>query len=661
MMLLGVDYYPEQWDPALMEADLDAIREMGGNTIRIAEFSWHLMEPEEGHYDFSFFDHVIAMAREKGLRVILGTPTAAIPAWLANRHPDILSRFENGQPRAFGGRHVYCCNSPRLYEYSEKIIRAMAGHYKDEPQIAAWQIDNEIGHEDSDLCWCPRCREAFRRFLRDKFGGDVHRLNETYGTAFWSQEYNDFDEIPLPAPTITTHNPALRLDWERFRSKSLCDFLDFQARLIREIDPQAVIIHDFPGGGLDKHVDYSQAAKCLDTAAYNNYPVWGGQKEPLPPHETAFALDHIRGLKRKNFWITEAIMGAQGHDVTGYLPRPGQAKLWSWQGMAHGCESLLYFRYRGAAKGAEQFCYGILDADNRRGRKFREVQSFFREVPQYAQALEAPIHSDVAIVYDYDSLASFRIQRQSLLLDCPGEMKKLYKAFYDRNISVDVIPAEADLTGYQIVLLPQLTVMKPEFQAKAERFVREGGTLVLTYRTGVKDPDNNLFFGEVLPVGYAGLAGVTVAETESLQEQNAFPVVGEGAFAGADGYGGVFRDMLEVRDAEVLYRYGDSFYREFAAATRKRQGPGAVYYLGCSLDEGTISRLAETILAERGIEAIPSPEGVEIVTRGGAGQKIRMLMNHTAFEAEALGITLPPYGCVMETLIPCASHVDTCL
>ena len=661
MMLLGVDYYPEQWDPALMEADLDAIREMGGNTIRIAEFSWHLMEPEEGHYDFSFFDHVIAMAREKGLRVILGTPTAAIPAWLANRHPDILSRFENGQPRAFGGRHVCCCNSPRLYEYSEKIIRAMAGHYKDEPQIAAWQIDNEIGHEDSDLCWCPRCREAFRRFLRDKFGGDVHRLNKTYGTAFWSQEYNDFDEIPLPAPTITTHNPALRLDWERFRSKSLCDFLDFQARLIREIDPQAVIIHDFPGGGLDKHVDYSQAAKCLDTATYNNYPVWGGQKEPLPPHETAFALDHIRGLKRKNFWITEAIMGAQGHDVTGYLPRPGQAKLWSWQGMAHGCESLLYFRYRGAAKGAEQFCYGILDADNRRGRKFREVQSFFREVPQYAQALEAPIHSAVAIVYDYDSLASFRIQRQSLLLDCPGEMKKLYKAFYDRNISVDVIPAEADLTGYQIVLLPQLTVMKPEFQAKAERFVREGGTLVLTYRTGVKDPDNNLFFGEVLPVGYAGLAGVTVAETESLQEQNAFPVVGEGAFAGADGYGGVFRDMLEVRDAEVLYRYGDSFYREFAAATRKRQGPGAVYYLGCSLDEGTISRLAETILAERGIEAIPSPEGVEIVTRGGAGQKIRMLMNHNAFEAEALGITLPPYGCVMETLIPCASHVDTCL
>lgn len=339
-MLLGVDYYPEQWDPALMDADMEAIRELGGNTIRIAEFSWHLMEPAEGQYDFSFFDQVIAKAKEHGLKVILGTPTAAIPAWLANKRPEILSQFENGQPRAFGGRHVCCYNSPVLYDYSEKIIRAMVSHYRAEPQVVAWQIDNEIGHEGSDLCWCPRCREAFRRFLRDKFGGDIHRLNEAYGTAFWSQEYNDFDEIPLPAPTVTTHNPALRLDWERFRSKSLCDFLDFQARLIRELDPGAVVIHDFPGGGLDKSVDYAQAAKCLDVAAYNNYPVWGGQKEPLPPHEIAFALDHIRGLKRRNFWITEAIMGAQGHDVTGYLPgrtRPSSGPGRAWPTAARPC------------------------------------------------------------------------------------------------------------------------------------------------------------------------------------------------------------------------------------------------------------------------------------------------------------------------------------
>lgn len=401
-MWLGVDYYPEQWDPALMEADMDTIREMGGNVIRIAEFSWHLMEKVEGQYDFSFFDGVIAKAKEKGLKVIMGTPTAAIPAWLAKKHPSILSQFENGQKRTFGGRHVYCFNSPEMYEYSEKIIRALVGHYRGEKQIVAWQIDNEIGHEGSDLCWCPQCQKAFQSFLSEKFGGDIDKLNDTYGTTFWSQEYNSFEEIPLPAETITTHNPALRLDWERFRSLSICRFMDFQAHLVHEVDPQAVVMHDFPGGGLDKHVDYSQVAKSLDVVAYNNYPVWGGQKVPIPPHEIAFGLDYIRGLSRKNFWITEAIMGAQGHDVTGFLPRPNQAKMWSYQGMAHGCNSMMYFRYRGAAKGAEQFCYGVLDADNVKGRKFYEVQSFFRDISQYAQAMDAPIHSDVAIVYDYD-------------------------------------------------------------------------------------------------------------------------------------------------------------------------------------------------------------------------------------------------------------------
>lgn len=649
-MWLGVDYYPEQWDPALMEADMDTILEMGGNVIRIAEFSWHLMEKTEGSFDFSFFDRVIAMAKKKGLAVIMGTPTATIPAWLAQKHPDILSQFENGQKRVFGGRHVCCYNSPVLYEYSEKIIRALVGHYKNESQIVAWQLDNEIGHEGSDLCWCPQCREAFQNYLYEKFGGDIGLLNETYGTTFWSQEYNAFHEIPLPAQTITTHNPALRLDWERFRSQSICAYIDYQVRLIRDIDPKAVIIHDFPGGGLEKHVDYAQAAKSLDVAAYNNYPVWGGMKAPLPPHEIAFALDYTRGLKGQNFWITEAIMGAQGHDITGFLPRPNQAKMWSYQGMAHGCESMLYFRYRGACKGAEQFCYGVLDADNRKGRKYYEVQSFFRDIRQYEKALNAPIRSEVAIVYDYDSLASFRIQRQSLLLDPAGEMRKLYKAFYDRNVPVDVIPAEAGLSGYKVVVLPQLIITKPEFRQKAEAFVQNGGTLVLTFRCAVKDADNNLPFGEVVPVGYTGLAGVTVAETESLQVVDAFPVEGQGLFAGSRGFGGIFRDMLEVQDAEVLYRYGDTFYTQFAAVTRRKEGPGTVYYLGCALDEATTAGLMEAIMADNGIETIPSPEGVEVVIRGGEEQRIRMVINHNDHEVPFQGTTLPPFGCAVEAL-----------
>ena len=644
-MYLGVDYYPEQWDPSMLEEDLDTICELGCNVIRIAEFCWHLMEKTEGNYDFSFFDHVIERAKEKGLKVIMGTPTATIPAWLAKKHPEILSEFENGQKRAFGGRHVYCFNSPYLYEYSGKIIRAMAEHYKDEKGIVAWQIDNEFGHEGSDVCYCPQCHKAFQEFLKKKFHGDIEALNQTYGTIFWSQEYNDFNEIPLPTETITTHNPALRLDWERFRSESIVKFADFQTSLIREICQDAVVMHDFPGGGLGKHVDYSAVAKNLDLAAYNNYPVWGGQKEPLPPSEIAFGLDYIRGLKKQNFWITEAIMGAQGHDVTGFTPRPNQAKLWSWQGLARGCESLIYFRYRGATKGAEQFCYGVLDADNVKRRKYYEVKSLFEEAKQYQAALETPMKSPVAIVYDYDSLAAFRIQRQSILLDCEQEMKKFHKIFFDSNIPVDVIPAGSDLSDYSIVILPQMIITKPDFQEQVKKFAKDGGTVVTTYRSFVKDVDNNLYFKKVIPVDFDEFAGVVVTETESLQEGQEFPLAGEGEFASTEGEGGIFRDMLEVTDAEVLFRYNDVFYKEYAAVTCKKQGNGNVYYIGCGLDEEILKQLLKKIADEQGIVYEHSTEGVEVVYRGEGDQKIKIIMNHNSKEVHNVGMTLAPFEC----------------
>lgn len=648
-MWLGVDYYPEQWDISLLEQDLDTIVELGCNVIRIAEFSWHLMEKTEGHYDFTFFDHVISRAKSKGLKVIMGTPTATIPAWLAKKEPSILSEFEDGRKRSFGGRHVYCFNSLVMYTYSEKIIRKLIEHYKDEEAIVAWQIDNEIGHEGSDVCYCRQCQTAFQKYLSEVFEGDIDALNDTYGTTFWSQEYNTFDEIPTPMETITTHNPALRLDWERFRSKSIVDFMNFQADLIREIAPNATVIHDFPGGGLTKHVDYSKVAKKIDVVAYNNYPVWGGQKEPIAPHEIAFGLDYMRGLKKQNFWITEAIMGAQGHDVTGYSPRPNQAKMWSYQGFAHGCDSMMYFRYRGATKGAEQFCYGVLDADNIKRRKFYEVQSCFTDVIQYKEALESPVKSEVAIVYDYDSLAAFRIQKQSFLLDCPAQMQDYYKAFYDVNVPVDVVPEDTELDQYKVVILPQMIIGKPEFLTKIQNFVKNGGTAVLTYRCAVKDIHNNLTFGAVIPVGYSAFAGVSLVETESLQEGQEFPLVGDSAMADSEGTGGIFRDMLEVSDAEVLYHYGDTFYQEYAAVTRKQQGSGCIYYIGCGLDETTTKRLMNQIMRDCQIATEESEDGVEICYRGEGNHRVRMVMNHNGYAVKDKDTTLQPYESRIET------------
>lgn len=639
-MYFGVDYYPEQWEPGMLDEDLDRIVELGCNVIRIGEFAWHLMEPEKGKFDFSFFDRVIAAAGRRGLSVIFGTPTAAPPAWLAHAHPDILSQSESGVPRAYGGRHVACYSSELYLERCRAIVTALAEHYRDERCIVAWQIDNELGHEGSDKCWCPRCRKKFQSFLSRKFGGDIAALNGAYGTAFWSQEYNFFEEIPLPAPTITVHNPALRLDWERFCSENIRAFAEEQCDIIRRIIPDAFIIHDFPGGGLTKSVDYAAISALLDKAAYNNYPVWGGQKEPLPPEEIAFGLDYIRGLKGENFLITEAIMGAQGHDITGCLPRPGQAKLWSWQAMAHGCDGLLYFRYRGAAKGAEQFCYGLLDPDNVPRRRFFEAQSFFSEVRQLETALSAPLRAETAILYDYDSLASFRIQRQSPLLDTEREMKRLHGILYHRGVGVDVIPASRDFSAYKLVIVPNMAVTDPEFAARLKAYVAAGGTTLVTFRTAVKDRNNNLVFGKSIPVDLNDLLGLYVEETESVQEPDSIPIAGE---YGA-GRAGVFRDMIVPEGAQVLWRYDDEFYRRYAAITRCNYGRGAAYYLGTVPDPSVLDTLFDEVMSRASIERLDLPKGVECVVRGEGSERVRILMNNNSYPVAAMGRELGPFA-----------------
>lgn len=647
-MLLGVDYYPEQWEKLMADGDLDRICELGCNVIRIGEFAWHRMEREEGKYDFSYFDDIIAKAKARGLKVIFGTPTATPPAWLIHKHPEILQEEIDGSKRVFGGRHTFCFSSEIYIEYCKKIVEQLVSHYKNETNIIAWQIDNELGHEGSDVCWCEKCKNKFDAYLAHKYKGDIEKLNTTYGTAFWSQEYNSFEEIPLPARTITTHNPSLRLDYERFCSKNIEDFLAVQADIIRSIIPDAVILHDFPGGGLDKSVDYSEVAKHIDKVAFNNYPVWGGQMTPIPPHEIAFGLDYVRGLKGQNFIITEAIMGAQGHNYMGFLPRPKQAQMWSWQGVARGADGLMYFRYRQGIKGAEQFCYGLLDSSNIPKRKFYEAKEFFDRADKYSDILESPIKSDVAIVYSFDSIASMRLQPQSILFDSQGEMKKLYKPFYNKNVMTDIIPAERDFDGYKVIIVSSMSVCDKAMVEKIEKFVSQGGTAVITYRTAVKDKDNNLTLGKLIPVDMQELVGGYVEECESVDKEDSFVCVGVGEKKGKQGKAGVFRDMMVAQTASTLYRYGDEFYSEYSAVLKNSYGKGKVYYLATSLEYSILSDIVDDILKDSDIEKIESPEDVEIVKRGNAEQGATFIINHSCRQQKVGGLTLEPFECKTE-------------
>lgn len=621
-MYLGVDYYPEHWPKEFMTEDLLRIAQMNANIIRIGEFAWHLMEPQEGKFDFSFFDEVVEKARSQNLMIMFGTPTATFPAWLSKKYPEILSEDAYGNKRVFGGRRQYCFNSFVYNKYAKIMTKKLVAHYADEPQIIAWQIDNELGHEGSDLCYCQSCEQAFRRFLKDKYGS-ISVLNETYGTIFWGQTYNDFDEIPLPKPTITTHNPSLRLDHERFRSESIYQFAKSQIEVVRAFKGEhQKVTHNFSGGFFSKSYDLNAVAKELDFVSYDNYPVWGGLKEPLPPSEISMTLAYVRGLTNQNFWIVEELMGAQGHDVIGYLPRPNQALLWAYQAFCSGCHHMLFFRYRGMDKGAEQFCYGIIDQDNGSSRKYKEVQGFFNEVREFEEAFNTEIKSEVAIVYDYDNMRSFSIQAQSVAMDFKNELMRVYKPFHDRNVTVDVINIEKPFDAYKIIAFPVMQIIDAPLKDKIDHFVRNGGTVLFTFRSGLKDKNNNIHFGIKPPGLIADLVGAYVDEIESLQ--NEVPLTYDGQYFGD---GAVFRDLIKTNTAKGILYYGDTPYDNYAALTVNTVGQGKVYYLGTGGNETVMAFITERLLQESEIESIESPPGVEIIKRG---QKT-FTLNHNDF------------------------------
>ncbi|ANB59814.1 beta-galactosidase [Anoxybacteroides amylolyticum] len=641
-MYLGVDYYPEHWPKEMMEEDIQGIKELGANIVRIGEFAWHLMEPKEGEFDFSFFDHVIAKLKQQGFSILFGTPTATFPAWLAKKYPEILSKDENGNVRVFGGRRQYCFNSDVYRTYSARITQKLVEHYRDEEAIVAWQIDNEFGHEGSDMCYCEQCHEKFQLFLQDKYE-TIDALNEAYGTIFWGQTYNDFTEIPIPKKTITTHNPSLQLDWARFRSYSVNSYAHEMTNIVRQHKgAHQQVTTNVSGGFFQKWFDHEENVKYMDFVSYDNYPVWGGLMEPISPAAIAMTHDFIRGLLGKNYWIVEELMGAQGHDVIGCLPRPNQAKMWSYQAFAHGCTNMLYFRWRGMNRGAEQFCYGIVDHSNRRGRKYREVQSFFAEIASHEPLIQSEIRADIAVLYDYDNIWSWRFQRQSEGFDFTNELLRLYTPFYKWNTHIDVIPVTRDFSKYKVLLVPALQIIDEALGKRFEAFVKQGGTIIFSFRTGLKDKHNNIHFKKVLPGYVREIAGIEVHEVESLSVSQRIRMIGEGKYTGKTSYCSVWRDLVTPVTAEILYRYDDSFYPQ-AAVTKNTYEKGTVYYVGCGAEEDVLQAIAKDVVLANDIWHIPSEEGVEVYKRGEGDDSCLFVMNHTAEEKVFQHITLHPY------------------
>ena len=619
MFYFGVDYYPEHWPEERWPEDARLMAEAGFNVVRLAEFAWSRMEPRDGTYTFDWLDRAIDVLAAQGMQVVLGTPTASPPPWLVTRHPEVLLVRQSGDAVTYGNRRNYSPTSEVYRAYSRRIVEQMAARYGDHPAVIGWQIDNEFGDRDYDA-------PAFRSWLRRRFGSlDV--VNERWGTVFWSHVYNDWDEIPVPVSSGGVPNPGLALDFARFCSEAYVAYQRLQIDILRERCPKHFITHNLMGFRYDL-IDYFDLTRDLDFVAWDNYPRGFWNIEPdVDPTSMALGHDTMRGLKRKNFWVMEQQAGAGGWDIISVMPKPGELRLWAYQAIAHGADGIVFFRWRTARHGTEQYWHGLLEHDARPGRRYEEIKRMGQEIARIgSRIVGAKVEAKVAMMLSYDARFAFQIQPNNPGFSYPEQFHGLYRSLHARRLAVDIVAPDADLSPYDLVIAPSLYVLTEETAARLEGFVQAGGTLLVTARTGVKD-EGNAVVAQPLPGLLARLCGVVVEDYDSLPAEATNAL----AFPGVEGAEGrVWCDILTPQGAEVIARYGQDSYADQPAVTVNAFGNGHAAYLGTVGNDALNDALVQRLLDLAGLAAGPPlPAGVELSVRWHDRTKLVFVLNHT--------------------------------
>jgi len=643
-MHFGVDYYPEHWPRERWATDASLMREAGIEVVRMAEFAWAKMEPEPGKYDFEWLDEAIEVLSKQGIKTVLGTPTATPPAWMIERHPEILPVRQDGVRVGFGGRHHDCQSSEIYRGYIRRFVPIMARHFRDNRGVVGWQVDNELGNSHQRLCYCDSCHRAFHSWLEKKYDS-IDALNETWGTVFWSQRYDSFEQIPTPSPTPNSHNPGLLLDWRRFTSDLIVDFQKLQVEILRNECPEHFVTHNFMGF-YDK-TDYFDLAKDLDFVSVSYYPriFIEGERAAPPMPDLAAILDLMRGTKQKSFWIMEQQAGPTGWETLGATPRPGQLRLWTYQSFAHGADTVVYFRWRTCLFGTEQYWHGILPHSGQPGRRYREIQATIKELTPHMSKWEAALPgSEVAILYSYDQRWALQIQPHHPDLDYARQIRAYYGAFCRANVPVDFISDGADLSRYKLVIAPLLFLSTPELTENLKNYVSQGGSLVLTMRTAVKDWSNRVV-PKTLPGDLSDLLGLTITDYDCLRvgeqqirwDANQAP----GGESSTDESFEALKwcDIVTLEGAESLATYVSQYYAGSPAITRNTYGKGTAYYIATEPDSPLAERIARYLLEQTGIMPIlETPADVEVVRRRAKKSDFLFVLNHSA---ESVAFSVP--------------------
>ena len=665
--LFGGDWNPEQWPEETWEHDIEMLEHAHINEATINVFSWTLLQRDEETYDFTTLDKIVDLLVRHDFNIVLATGTAALPAWLVRTHPETIRSTFDGRHRVFGGRHNFCPNSPVFRRLSGELAGRIAERYAGTPGLKAWHIGNEYGG-GGGLCYCDICAEAFRGWLRAKYG-TIEALNRAWCANFWSHTIVDWADVVPPVEMgdgigsdwdlRKSVISGLMMDYRRFQNDSQLACFINERDAVREHDTATPITTNLMGPFKD--LDYFAWGREMDVVSWDNYPGMG-----MPSSRVALNHDLMRGVGGgKPFMLMEQTPNQQNWFPFCKVKRPGEVAALSWQAVAHGADTVQFFQMRQSIGGCERFHGAVIAHDGTEdSRVFRETAALGEGLAKVAPAIMgSEVRARVAVMFDWDSYWSLEgCVGPTAGFAYPEEVHRFYRAFNKRNIAVDVIASttSADrLAQYAIVVAPAMIVVKPGVADAIDTYVRGGGRFVTGYMAGIHD-EHDL----VVPGGYPGpfraMAGVWAEEIDALAPGETIPVVFDGAVAaagavdgadgaadGADGAadgvvaaGEVVASIMHLEGARALATYGgDGFYAGTPALTVNEVGDGRVYYVGTPLDETGMDAFAEPLIADAGLTPIVTPDGVEIAFRhADDGRTFAIMLNMTA---DAQHVVLP--------------------
>ncbi|WP_250445946.1 beta-galactosidase, partial [Actinotalea sp. C106] len=578
-LVLGCDYNPEQWDPQVWREDMVLMQQAGVSLVAVNVFGWADVEPRPGEYDFSRLDQVLDLLHEHGISANLGTGTSSPPPWLSTRHPEILPVMADGTTRWPGGRQAWCPSSEVFRSYALGLVEQVAQRYAAHPAVALWHVSNELGCHNA-LCYCDTSAAAFRGWLEKRYT-DVDALNAAWGTSFWSQRYSSFAEVLPPRLTVSTPNPGQALDYQRFSSDELLDHYLAEAAVLRRHSTVPVTTN-FMVTAHRRDVDYWSWAPHMDVIANDHYL---DHRLADPTAELAFAADATRGLAQGGPWmLMEHSTSAVNWQPVNVAKRPGEMLRNSLGHLARGADGLCFFQWRASVQGAEKFHSALLPHAGTDTRTWREVLELGRTLTALQEVAGSRVEADVALLFSWETWwAADAENRPSTEVEYLDQVHRVYLALRAQGLTVDVLPPGADLTGYRMVVVPELYLVRDEHAAQVEAFVAAGGHAVVTFFSGVVDEQDRVRLGGY-PGAFRDLLGVVTEEFHPLQAHEQVRLEDGGTAR-------LWTEDLRTVTAQVITRYADGPLPGVPAVTRNERGTGVAWYIATALDAEPASAL----------------------------------------------------------------------